>query len=336
MAIRHLRDFRPFRSSKVGTAWIGAASFEERSVASLRELHRQSAALSRIVLLDYKTSIRPGGEGEAQRADNLADIRALARILSGRDPELAPVDPYSFRAGGNILESLIGSGCGQLIVDISCLTKIHTIAIATKLGTRQDPGLETYLVYAVPENYPGISSSASAEGWTDIIVGPLSETARLFNENSGRGIILVGHEADRLIVGLSEIEPAGGSIVLTWSRRRPDLGEVSSRRNLQLTRHLEAMRVADWKRCWLELCDFEGLSDLVESEVVRASEKRAPVILFPYGPKPHVFGMTYELARRYFENSWFVYPVPASYDATYSEGVGEVLWLHLSNVEAAG
>jgi hypothetical protein len=190
--------------------------------------------------------------------------------------------------------------------------------------------VEVWIVYAVPENYPGIGRpSRTGEGWRDIIVAPLSESARFFNENSGRGIVMVGHEAERLIIGLSEIEPAGGTIIVASSPQRPDLGEVSLRRNQRVIRQLLAMRSADWCRRTLDLCDCNGIARIVEEEVNRASPERAPVILFPYGPKPHLFAATYELARRYAENGWFVYPIPLSYDASYSEGIGQLVWLRV-------
>jgi len=311
-------------------------SFEERSVASLRDLQQRGAALSRVVLFHYTTSIKPEISGESLRAANLETMRGFARSLTGEDPEVVPLEPYSFRAGAKIVESVDVRACDQVLIDISCLTKVHAIAIATVLGRMQDSTLRARLVYTVPENYPGIPSSADAQSWSDIIVAPLSETARFFNENSGRGIVLVGHESARPIVGLSEIEPAGGRIVLTWSRRRPDLGEMSFRKNHQVIRQLEAMRVADWRHVWLELCNFETLAKLVAEEVGRASKQEAPVIMFPYGPKPHVFGIAYELARCYFENSWFVYPVPTSYDAYYSEGIEEVVWFQISKPDPAG
>ena len=53
----------------------------------------------------------------------------------------------------------------------------------------------------------------------------------------------------------------------------------------------------------------------------------APVILFPYGPKPLIFVSAFELALEYPEASWFVYPIPSAYDTAYSEGIDETVWL---------
>jgi len=313
------------------TLWVGAASFEERSLGSLQQLRRQAASLDRILILQYHTAVLPESSSEEKRAQNFAAVTSLARSITKRDPESVPVPAYSYGAGQRFVRRLLDSGYERIIIDVSCLTKIHTLAIAAGMAAARSD-TEIWIAYAVPENYPGIGrSSRTGEGWQDIIVAPLSESARFFNENSGRGIVMIGHEADRLIIGLSEIEPAGGTIIVASSAQRPDLAEVSLRRNQRVIRQLRGMRSAHWSKKTVDLCDCAGIARVVDEEVSRASPEGAPVILFPYGPKPHLFTATYELAQRYTENGWFVYPIPLSYDASYSEGIGQLVWLQVRN-----
>ncbi|MGH8601479.1 MAG: hypothetical protein ACREXR_01465 [Gammaproteobacteria bacterium] len=88
------------------------------------------------------------------------------------------------------------------------MTRIHVLGLAATLGTTLRE-LPWAIAYSSPENYGNLDSASKSLGWKDIIVAPIAETAVLLYEAYGRGIILAGHEADRLIVALSEIEPSG-------------------------------------------------------------------------------------------------------------------------------
>ena len=302
--------------------WVGAASFEERSVGSLRILASEGARVQELVILTYETETNPLSEGEARRRENLDELDSLAGALGVTTVSRRPVNPYSYGAAQRLFSEVLGVGT---LLDVSCVTKVHSLAAASVLA---DTSRRITLAYTVPQNYPGVGRRRKGDGWRDIIVAPLARTARLFNENRGRGVILLGHEADRLIVGLAEIEPAGGSIVLAISESRPDLGELARRRNEKVVRQLSSMRTADWALIPVLRDDLARVVAIVMQNVSLASQyaEPAPVILFPYGPKPFIIAAAFELARCYRENSWFVYPIPRSYDANYSEGIGEVQW----------
>jgi hypothetical protein len=312
--------------SRERTAWFGAASFEERSIGSLREIAANGMPLESVTLVFYETSVTPEGSSATQRLANMSTLAKLTDMITGAAPKGAPMPPYSYGAGRRFALEALNAGYVRVVFDISCLTKIHTLALAAAIAEFQG-NTEVWISYTVPENYPGISAPPRpTDGWRDIIVAPLSDAARFFNEGSGRGIVLIGHETDRLILGLAEIEPAGGTIVAAFSAERPDLGEVSLRRNQRMVRQLLSMRSSDWRRIDIGLRDWNRLGEVVADEVRNASQAGAPVIVYPYGPKPHVFATAYELARTYYENAWFVYPIPTSYDAAYSEGIGAVTW----------
>jgi hypothetical protein len=213
------------------------------------------------------------------------------------------------------------------MLDITCLTKIHTMALAATLASGYQR-LNWTLGYTVPENYANFEDTDNqGSGWKDVIIAPLGGTALLFNETASRGVVLTGHEADRLVVALAEIEPSGGVVIAAESRGRPDLRVVSERRNRQILRQLTGARDSSWTSRVLAATDIRGMTETVQGEIVRAKEKRAPVILFPYGPKPLIFAAAFELVRAYPEASWFVYPIPARYDADYTEGIAETFWL---------
>lgn len=187
------------------------------------------------------------------------------------------------------------------------------------------------VAYTAPENYGTLvntpSSTKKGAGWRDIIVAPLADTASLFNESHSRGIIMTGHEADRLIVGLAELEPSGGLIINTDTPHRPDLRYMSERLNRKIIRQLTRMRASNWETKVIGMSDFSGLKKCISRELVLAQEYRAPIIFFPYGPKSLLFAIAMQLSSEYPSASWFVYPVPSSYDVNYTEGIESTIWL---------
>jgi hypothetical protein len=239
-----------------------------------------------------------------------------------------PLNAYGFLELQNALEETLWQTDADLaIFDITCLTKIHSLALAASIAAarRQIPWLASY---TAPENYSTFGhSSEYGPGWKDIIIAPLSETGLLFNESDGRGIVLPGHEADRLVVALAEIEPSGGLIVVADTKGRPDLRYLTERRNRKIVRQLTRMRASNWTKYVVGVTDLPRMTELVEGEVKLAREHKAPVILFPFGPKPLMFASALELALEYPEASWFAYPMPEAYDARYTEGTSETYWL---------
>ena len=77
-----------------------------------------------------------------------------------------------------------------IVCDLTCLTKLHTIALATELR-RHSETVGCVIVHSIPENYVLKDSNSEAIGWRDVIVAPLAANASLFNETRGRGIILL-------------------------------------------------------------------------------------------------------------------------------------------------
>jgi hypothetical protein len=304
------------------TRWIGAASFEERSLGSLRQLAKAGASLDEVLIMLYETETDPLAEGEVRRRQHLKEMKRLALLLNAQRIRTVALSAYSYGAAERFFaEALLEDGCA---LDVSCLTKVHSLAAAASLAAARIP--RVFVAYSVPQNYPGVRPRHRLDGWSDIIVAPLARTSRLFNENSGRGMVLLGHESDRLIVALAEIEPAGGSLVFCASATRPDLVAMSRRRNQKIVRQLTAMRTSNWSVSTVQLNDLASVRHITRKEVDVARAQNAPIILFPYGPKPFLVGCCYEIAASYKENAWFVYPIPRSYDVNYTEGVSEVRW----------
>jgi hypothetical protein len=307
-------------------AWFGALSFEDRCCASA-VVATHDRRLDSAMLLDYSTDVHPSDEAKDRKERQWVVFDKLQRTGKIDTLERRTIDPYSFRDLREALDSFVAAQGADtaIIFDITCMTKIHALSLAAALA--EWPYESRWLVgYTTPENYGNWGDARRGAGWRDVIVAPLAETAVLFNEAASRGIVITGHEADRLIIALGELEPSGGSILVASADKRPDLRYVSERLNHKVIRQLTRMRSQQWHQYVVGVSDIVRLRKVVEDEIQLAKQYSAPVLLFPYGPKPLLLFSATQLAFRYPEASWFVYPIPASYDLNYSEGIDKTLW----------
>lgn len=308
------------------TLWVGFLSFEDRCVASLSDLQGHGLQVTKGIVFDYSTRVEPSNEAESIRDNNWSIMKQYGNAVFKNGLVRNSSDPYAFQELQNNLKKIISDDEFNFVIfDITCMTKIHALALAAALA-QWEYQFKWTIAYSLPENYRFLEGAYNAPGWRDVIVAPLAETAHLFNETASRGIILPGHEADRLIVALGEIESSGGLIVVSQTERRPDLQRVCERTNQKIIRQLMRMRSSVWTKEHILTNDIERLKICVNKEIKKAREKDAPVILFPYGPKPLIFFSAMELCYAYPDASWFVYPIPMGYDAGYSEGIEKTLW----------
>jgi len=311
----------------VDVAWVGAVSFEERCVGSLVALAADVQRIDRAILLDYSTRAAPAAVDQARRSENAdAMTRAVLR-LSGRAPDRRQIAPYASESLRLLLEEIANEiRPTTVFFDISCLTKVHAISLASALVS-EFHHLRWRVAYTMPENYGDLAAFGASSSWRDIIIGPVAESAVLFNEAQGRGIIVPGHEGDRLAVALAELEPSGGLVLFADAKGRPDLRRLSEQKNQRILRHLIGLRSRSWTQARVGVADWHTAARLVTKEIELARRSDAPIILFPFGPKSLLFVVAAQLAAEYPEASWFVYPVPSIYDANYSEGIGRTVWL---------
>lgn len=311
------------------SVWVGALSFEDRCRASLLSLARTSVEIDLAIAMDYTTFVQPEQAARRKRSLNWELIKEAQTRETIKKLQKESVDPYAFNDGARLVTKVAESGADFAIFDITCMTKIHVLALAATLGSRNWE-FDWALAYSIPENYSSAGlpeGDPVSQGWRDVIVAPLRETAEFFNEASSRGIVLLGHQPGRVIVGLSEIEPTGGAIILPRLRSRPDMLRAAERANKRLIQRLQKSAFSQWRKRVVESSDTAGLLAMIDSEIRSARVSDSPLVLFPYGPKPLVFEAARACASRYPRGSWFVYPVPASYDAFASEGIERTMWI---------
>lgn len=307
--------------------WLGSISYEERCLASLEALEERGLTVTHGIALNYARESRLVIGAEEHRMINWRAMERIGSQVCLEGIRQVNVDPYAFQQVQDLVrEHANRYGVGMVVFDVTCMTKVHTLALAS-LAARELVACAWAIAYSIPENYGVIRDPHLTPGWRDIVVAPLAENAALSNEGSSRGLILTSHEGDRLIVALAEVEPSGGVVVVSDTPQRPDFRLGSEKSNQKVIRQLLRLRFGHWEKHVVSVADVTGLNQMVEREIAIAKKHLAPVILFPFGPKVQVFSVALQLCRHYPEASWFVYPVPAGFDAQNSEGSEGTLWL---------
>lgn len=311
--------------------WLGINSFERRCTGSIDHLSSIGHSLKRVVLLDYPTQGVPEVVDRQLRRDHRDIIENTARA-TGASFTNTVVDAYASVQFDECLGSIAAElQYGTLIVDISCMTKIHVVALAANLWQSKAPGQVVFLAYTSPRAYGNLNRSSSDIGWNDVLIAPIGNKARMRNESFSRGVIIAGHESERLWAALNEIEPASGLLTLGTIKLRPDITRLSEKINRRVIAHMNVSSETPWSRRVVEVTDLNRMRSLVEDEVEEARKHEAPIILYPFGPKPLIYVASETLLREYSSDSWFVYPVPGGYDVSYSEGVGQTHWFSVNS-----
>jgi len=249
---------------------------------------------------------------------------------SVRPPECPPVAPYRFADIHRVIDHVreVTSPTTRIVFDITCLTKIHALALASALSQRP-LGSRWVAAYTLPESYGHMTERTGSPHWRDVIIAPLQNVAEIGEEATSRGIVIPGHESDRLWAGLSECEPSAGSVIWGTSNGRPDIGEKSRRLNKPVLDWLKGRTPGPWADSTVEIFSSSPLRLAIEQEARKAASTKAPVFLLAFGPKPLVFASGFYLSTIYPSGGWFVYPKPTTYDANYSTGSGRTTFFRL-------
>lgn len=307
-------------------AWFGINSFENRCLASLSRLVSKGVAVSHVYLVDYPTSAEPDYEDRRIRKANRELASALA-VSCGAIFHVNSVEAYA-SAGLELELAKFAKDASKKIwvIDISCLTKIHVVTVAGFLMNSATIPVSIKIAYTSPRAYGNLDRLSKQIGWNDVIIAPIAASANMYNEGQSRGLVIAGHESERLWSALNEIEPASGLLILGRIPSRPDITRLSEKINRGVIKHMAIDYSTAWAREVVDVSDIERLHELMLHEVEAASRANAPMILYPFGPKSLVLAAASFLLKNYPVGSWFVYPVPARYDLTYSEGSSGTYW----------
>lgn len=321
--------------SNVPITILASLSFEPRCVfATLQRLNTELID-STITMLDYGSVATPGSDATALRHSNWTRIRESA--LSGRIKcRRQPIHPFSM----SDIEELVTeweTGETDLLTDISCMTRPHLLGLAVALARVRDSSRWT-IAYTRPLSYGDLNSPKSTQGWRDCLWLPFGEDPVLRHQGVALGLVLAGHEPDRVATALREIEPGAGIAVVSHQEGRPDLNQAVERRNRLLFAYLSQIRMpgprgqdvskhlADggWEFVRVALRSDSVLHEVttvVERIVRAATALESPIIFIPFGPKIVVFIAAWLLAKACRNQCWAIYPVAGTHPIGYSDGV---------------
>lgn len=310
------------------SAWVGSISAEDRCSASILALKESNLHITNGYIIDYGVELKHGAATSRSLYDQWEIFLHAGRDIFRKEIQTEPISPYAFQDFQTFLRGvLFKSNIDFVLFDITCMTKIHLLALAVTL-TKLPRKLMWGVIYTKPENYVALEHNP---GWKDIIIAPLGDTGFLLNEAFSRGIAIPGHEGDRLIVALSEMEAAGGIILIADTKGRPDLRYITKNKNRRTIRWLTNARTGDWVSCVVREDAYSDIVRYISKEVEIAKKYQAPIVLFPFGPKSLIFTVARYLSIEYPERTWFVYPIPLAHTAEFSEGVERLIWTLPSN-----
>jgi hypothetical protein len=307
--------------------WFGAVSFESRCLGSLRLLKTHGVGISRAIAFDYPTIMSPKTKGEQDRADNKNEIRELL----GERVEFLLTHPHryaEFIGGINRQVSRIENTTKNavLIFDISCLTRIHALALSY-WALHANCCYPIILAYSSPAYYGSLSKSIWGKGaWLYTILMRLDlESTEMFS--STKALIILGHEGDRLRLALSELEADSGLIFTTASRGREST--VIAAQNAWLYKEINSGMRASYLTSEAGLGGTDQFSRLILDFCEKAKYENSRIVLCPFGPKSLVFLAGYICLSHLPLNTWLSYPIPKAYDPNYSNGHDSTYWYSL-------
>jgi len=314
--------------------FVGAGSGEERSSACFEQLVRSQRMPRSVYVVDYDTpALRGKGEPDAttEGGDSLL-WQASRRLqeLRGSQTKQLLLNPYASQPFIDAVVELrqAENGC-TLVLDYSCFTRVHVIALATIMAQWPDHTPSPVLCYTIPQSY--VIETRERRAWRDVLLVPIGSPKASENEGRAYGLVMAGHDSDRLGVALQEYEPDRGIVTYIMTKNRPDFYRRAREANSDIVSWLRAIRDPgpdtegegfSWTETVLMLEDVERVESATRLLVDSARQERATVLLFPFGPKLSALAAAFTIARESDIPAWGILPTPIGVEGEFSWGVG--------------
>lgn len=320
--LRELNDAElPFGSM----AWLGAASFEDRCLGSAQLLTRDNR-LARACVLRYSTPTDRHGHEQATMNQNL-----LLREFERHNVEVSKRDALAYqttsmaRIMADFTETSARDAGEGLVIDISCLTKLHVATLAVWLWENQHvlEQFAIYIAYTPPLQY-GWQSKLHHNGakFSELIHAPLvtgAPDSRIRMERSA--VALLGHEGARLRYALFALDVDRGFYCLSSSPELADARHIAEIENQQFLSDVNAGVAGKWTSCDVMDMDMAMLQKSVTS-FMNSEPENARQVLIPFGPKPLVVQTVATILDFDESDLWISYPVVTSHSSKSSWGTG--------------
>ena len=306
--------------------WIGALSFEDRCMGSINSLLKNNLVIKKAFILDYLNVLLIPKESEENRSQN----KRMMLILIKNQFQLLGIHPYRYSEFFGMLEktyediSRSNNRC-VIVIDFSCLTKIHTVALAYWI-CKQKLSIPIVLAYSQPEFYGNPYKNIWGKGKLTRTLHIRLDLNSTKTYSSTNVIAILGHEGDRLRLAINEANPDDGLVIKVLPKKIPSkLSTVTDIQNSWLYQEIHD-GIRDFKIKKLEYDNISELIKLITNYCKAAKDINSRIVLCPFGPKPFIYYTAFAILSTYPELAWLFYPVPASYDPDYSKGFDKTLW----------
>ena len=314
-------------------SFITTISFEKRNRAIINELTEMNVSPKRALVFDYNTIAEPPDQDNDSREKNRQEIFGMLNKKSCLVEHKSNFNAFAIMKSQKEIERFLLPS-ETLLIDITCMTRVNIFAIASLISKIKELEIELYIIYTSPRTY-GFEHGKQL-GWKDVIFIPIGRTLDFKREGHARGIILVGHDRERLSLAMQEVEPSeGGILIYTATKSRPDFmvaareaNQIISDRMLKLKSQNDPTIYA-----WLEkkvfIDETEKIINYIEHELDKATDLDGPLILYPFGPKILSLQAAITLAIQNKVTSWAVYPIASRFDADSTNEIGNIHYFKL-------
>jgi hypothetical protein len=295
-------------------------------------------------LADYRTHLclvvsflsrMKSSRAESRRRMNASDMsRILEEKQIGTQPRRVKADPYDpvdlLLAVGDELTEFNDRGREYLVtVDITCFTKIQLLFLLRFLYTHFKRSV-VRLLYTMPQYYSSLDRRQLTTGYDRLVIAPYEIAST--DDWSDKGLtmaLLLGHEGTRTIHAWTELEPEETVLIKAVSEADPEQARIADKENETLLTRA-AHGAPDFRLYTCAPTDISRGTEVFSQIVKQCSNGASQRLAFvPLGPKPLVAAFALSTVSNGSTPIDIVYPVPQTYSADYSIGVGRTyshLW----------
>lgn len=323
----------PSRDESV--TWLGVISHEDRWCGSLEVMLDTGIRAERLVAFEYPIAVRPQREAAGRLASARQQLTSMAESLADSAPVGKPIvhpltiNPYDLGALRALLQEACVAAEGTVVVDITCLTRAHTLALAS-WAVYADAHTRIYFAYTEPLHSGAGHHSSGTAGWPHTVFSPLQLDPYAYDASTEcDGVVLLGHEGRRLDLALHQLTPSR-ALVLSWeARTQPEAYVVARTSNarfltkvasgqLGLGSNVEEVRYAD----------IRTIQKLVKT-FCSTRQPASRLVLYPFGPKLAIMAAAISAVVCADNAVWYMYPVRSWSRVDYTRGIGSTRWLRL-------
>lgn len=327
--MKEVKRIKVIEGGRPDDVLLVTASFElERSLAVVRRMESYACKAGIILSLYPDTSAL--GEQRKRRA-----ARTLFREVGRMDQRGMPAsvvsashDPIELVRG--VREELETRGLTSpglyVTIDMSCLTKIHLVALL-RLFLVQRRARVLRLLYVYPKTYN--TGGWEKEGrlameYSEPVVLPLQGRTTQRRERRKRvAIVVVGHEGERTFASWRQID-ADVTWLVEGTSDREAVMETCWYENRYLYDLVRSGSGGDRIFSFANT-ELEGVEKILGAALDGMNQRgELEVVVVPFGPKPILAGLCCALFLRPDMVAGLIYSRSRSYNAEYSTGVENV------------